>query len=111
MNGKYMLLLAIFLEVIGTATMKFLLIHGHISGYAAMLAFIALSYFCLSKAVKTIPISLAYAAWEALGLVGTAFIAWLIFQETMSTQKFFAMFVILAGLYMIKKGTSPAGGD
>lgn len=111
MNGKYMLLLAISLEVIGTATMKFLITHGHVSGYAAMLAFIALSYFCLSKAVKTIPISLAYATWEALGLVGTVFIAWFIFQETMNVQKLCAILVILSGLFMIKKGTSPAGGD
>lgn len=106
MNAKFMLLAAIILEVTGTALMKHLLEKSHSLGYLAMLAFISLSYYFLSKAVKTIPISLAYAVWEGLGLAGTAFIAWLVFQETMNLQKILSICIILSGLIMIKKGTS-----
>ena len=58
-----------------------------------------------------IPISTAYATWEGLGLIGTAFIAWLIFNETMPLSKIFAFFIILTGLVMIKIGTKTDSKD
>lgn len=102
----YMLLLAIILEITGTALMKYFAIKGGIEGYLFMIFFISCSYFALSKAITKIPISTAYAIWEGIGLIGTAFIAWLIFNETMSTLKLIALLVILSGLIMIKKGTA-----
>lgn len=103
----FMLILAIILEITGTALMKyFISTQGGIEGYLFMIFFIACSYFALSKAIIKIPISTAYAIWEGIGLIGTAFIAWLIFNETMSTLKIIALLVILSGLIMIKKGTT-----
>lgn len=107
----YMLLLAIALEVTGTSIMKFFAVHGRIEGYIFMLVFIGLSYFALSKAVLRIPISVAYAVWEGIGLIGTAFVAWFIFNEDMPLLKILAFTVILSGLVMIKKGTYIAGGN
>lgn len=101
----YMLLLAIILEVTGTALMKYFAIKGGIEGYILMIIFISFSYFALSKAILKIPISTAYAIWEGVGLIATAFIAWLVFQENMSILKLFAFIIILTGLIMIKKGT------
>ena len=76
-----------------------------------MLIFISLSYFSLSKVVMKIPISTAYAIWEGLGLVGTTFIVWLIFNENMPLTKLLAFILILSGLIMIKKGTFITNGD
>lgn len=101
----YMLLLAIILEITGTALMKYFSLQGGFEGYILMIIFISSSYFALSKAITKIPISTAYAVWEGLGLIGTAFIAWLIFKEDMSILKLFAFIIILTGLFMIKKGT------
>ena len=67
-----MLLLAIILEITGTALMKFFAIKGGMEGYILMLLFIFCSYFALSKAIVKIPISTAYAIWEGIGLIGTA---------------------------------------
>lgn len=106
MRAKLMLLTAIILEVAGTATMKYLIETDHPHSYLYMLLFISLSYYFLSKAVRSIPISLAYAVWEGLGLAGTAFIAWFIFQETMNLQKILSICIILSGLIMLKRGTS-----
>lgn len=111
MKPIYMLLAAIGLEVSGTAFMKFSVMHEWLIGYPVMLILMSFSYFCLSKAVKKIPISIAYATWEGIGLIGTAFIAWLVFNEHMPVQKIFAFAVILTGLAMIKKGTSKRGAD
>lgn len=72
MKHVYMLFAAIALEVTGTTFMKFSVMHEWLIGYPVMLAAMVCSYFCLSKAVKKIPISVAYAVWEGLGLAGTA---------------------------------------
>ena len=76
-----------------------------------MLLLMGFSYFCLSKAVKKIPISVAYAVWEGIGLMGTAFIAWIIFNEAMPPQKLFAFAIILIGLTMVKNGTARTGSE
>lgn len=100
-----MLLLAIILEITGTALMKFFAIKGDMEGYILMLLFIFCSYFALSKAIVKIPISTAYAIWEGIGLIGTASVAYFIFNEDLSLLKILAFMVILSGLIMIKKGT------
>lgn len=89
MKHVYMLFAAIALEVTGTTFMKFSVMHEWLIGYPVMLAAMACSYFCLSKAVKKIPISVAYAVWEGLGLAGTALMAWLIFNESNAAAKAF----------------------
>ncbi len=109
MSAWLMLLLAIICEVTGTSLMKNFAMQGNSVGYVYMIIFIGLSYFSLSKAVVKIPISTAYAVWEGVGLIGTAFVAWIIFNESMSGEKIFAFIVILTGLVMIKKGTKMAG--
>ena len=111
MKHFYMLLAAIALEVSGTTFMKFSVTHEWLIGYPVMLAAMACSYFCLSKAVKKIPISVAYAVWEGLGLAGTALMAWLIFNESMPPQKLFAFAIILIGLTMVKNGTARTGSE
>ena len=98
-----MLLLAIILEITGTALMKFFAIKGGMEGYILMLLFIFCSYFALSKAIVKIPISTAYAIWEGIGLIGTATVAYFIFNEDLSLLKVLAFMVILSGLIMIKK--------
>ena len=107
MKHVYMLFAAIALEVTGTTFMKFSVMHEWLIGYPVMLLLMGFSYFCLSKAVKKIPISVAYAVWEGIGLMGTAFIAWIIFNEAMPPQKLFAFAIILIGLTMVKKRHSP----
>lgn len=111
MKHVYMLFAAIALEVTGTTFMKFSVTHEWLIGYPVMLAAMACSYFCLSKAVKKIPISVAYAVWEGLGLAGTALMAWLIFNESMPPQKLFAFAIILIGLTMVKNGTARTGSE
>ena len=67
MKHVYMLFAAIALEVTGTTFMKFSVMHEWLIGYPVMLLLMGFSYFCLSKAVKKIPISVAYAVWEGKG--------------------------------------------
>lgn len=92
-----------YFEITGTALMKFFCHKGGMEGYILMLLFIFCSYFALSKAIVKIPISTAYAIWEGIGLIGTATVAYFIFNEDLSLLKVLAFMVILSGLIMIKK--------
>ena len=102
----FMLFLAIMLELTGTSSMKYFTMQGGSEGYITMISCMLFSYFVLSKAVVRIPISLAYAVWEGVGLIGTVCIAWSVFHEPMPPLKLLGFFVILSGLAMIKLGTS-----
>lgn len=70
-ENVYMLLGAIILEIFGTCLTKFLLMKDLAGTHLVMPIFLLCSYYCLSKAIRTIPISIAYAAWEGLGLILT----------------------------------------
>lgn len=105
MGCWYMLLLAIVFEVTGTSSMKFFSVQGGLEGYAIMILLIGCSYWALGKALVRIPMSLAYAVWEGVGLMGTSAVAWFVFHESMPPTKLLALIVILVGLVMIKKGT------
>ena len=93
------LLAAIMAELAGTTSLKaFDEIHSGNSGMLATVIFIAISYFLLSKAVLRIPLGIAYACWEGLGLVLVACVSYLFFAEPMPPLKLFGIFCILSGL-------------
>ena len=109
MRPILMLLIAIALEIAGTSLMKYMITMGYAGSNAVILIFIFLSYYFLSKAVGVIPISTAYVLWEGIGLIATAFLAWLLFNEHMSVQKIIALTIILSGIIMVKNGTVKGG--
>ncbi|MCG8531679.1 MAG: multidrug efflux SMR transporter [Desulfovibrionales bacterium] len=93
------LLAAIMAELAGTTSLKaFDQIHSGEAGMVATTIFIGLSYFLLSKAVLHIPLGIAYACWEGLGLVFVATVSYLFFGEPMSLLKLFGIFCILSGM-------------
>lgn len=100
------LILAIAFEICGTGLLKFYTMQGQLTGYVYMAVFISVSYYLLSLAMKKISLSLAYAFWEGVGLIGTTAVAYYIFQETITPQKFVALTIILLSLMLIKKGTT-----
>lgn len=93
------LLAAIVSEIAGTTSLKaFDDIHsGHV-GIIATSVFIALSYYLLSKAVLRIPLGIAYACWEAVGLALVAVTSFVLFNEPMPPMKILGIACILTGL-------------
>jgi quaternary ammonium compound-resistance protein SugE len=48
---------------------------------ALFLACSLISFFCLSKAIKTIPLGTAYAVWMGIGIFGTSVIGIVFYHE------------------------------
>lgn len=101
-----LLLLAIFSEIIGTLAMKWSSFDESTTGYMVMLVMIACSYIFLSFAVKRIALGVAYALWEGIGILFiTVFSVWL-FGEPLSLTKIAGLAVLIAGIMLIKTGTT-----
>ncbi len=101
MYHSFMLFLAIVAEVVGTIFMRYSA-HTHpLMGTIAMMVLITVSYFFLSKAIKQIPLGIAYAVWEGAGILLISIASYYLFDETISLAKFFAISLIIAGLLII----------
>ena len=108
MRSWIYLLLAIGAEVIGTTSMKLAATHAPVAGMLLMYGMIGLSYFFLALAVKRVPVGVAYALWEGIGivLITAVSVAWL--GESIGLYKAVGLGVMIAGILLIKSGTRNA---
>ncbi|BAZ12185.1 small multidrug resistance protein [Calothrix sp. NIES-4071] len=98
------LLLAIVCEIFGTTSMKLassvskpIYLAGTFVGYALAYSFLAFS-------LKQIEVSVAYAVWSGIGIVGTSLIGFVLFQEILTpAQGLFIglIFIGSIGLYLV----------
>lgn len=103
-----LLLLAIISEVIGTLTMKWASASGERTGYIFMLSMITLSYIFLTFAVRRIPLGVAYAMWEGIGIVLITLFSIFLFGESLSPMKAAGLLTLIVGITLIKLGTVTA---
>lgn len=102
------LLVAIFCGVLGTTSMK-LASHGSaVLGYLTMYSMIGLSYYFLALAVKKVPVGVAYALWEGIGIVLITIVSMIWFEELLGLYKALGLGLIIIGILMIKAGTQTA---
>ncbi len=99
------LFLAVFFEVTGTSSIKLFDQHFPILGLIIMYGLIGVSYFCLSLSLKKVPVGVAYALWEGLGIVLITIISVFLFNEHISLLKITSLVLIIIGILLIKSGT------
>ncbi|WP_322994079.1 multidrug efflux SMR transporter [Castellaniella sp.] len=61
----------------------------------------AISFYCLSHALKGIPLSIAYAIWAGLGIILTALVGLLIFRQPIDTPAMIGIGLIVSGVLVI----------
>ncbi len=74
--------------------------------------FAALSFWLLTRAMKTIPLGTAYAVWTAIGAVGTAVVGIVAFGDPVTFWRIFflaAIVAIVVGLKMVSKPEADSG--
>lgn len=100
---------AIVFEVLGTTVMKvsqgWAVPMAIPMGIVGMLLFIALSYYLLSLATTGLPVGVAFAFWEGIGLTLITLVSVLLLGENMNMQRFIALCAILTGVMLIHHGT------
>ncbi len=71
----------------------------------------AISFWLLSIAMKTIPIGTAYAVWTGIGAVGVALLGMLLFNESKDMVRIFCLLLIVSGIIGLKLVSSPTTGS
>lgn len=59
---------------------------------------ITVSMFLLAVAMRTLPVSTAYAAWTGIGIAGTAIFGMWVLGESVSAMKLISLGLIVAGI-------------
>lgn len=100
--GFIYLSLAIVSEVFGSTMLKLLAtiksklpIVGLVVGYL-------ISFYLLSLALVTIPLSLGYAIWSGVGSALTAVVGYLVFKEQMNKQTVLGIGLLIVGIILIQ---------
>lgn len=101
MIGIFYVVLAAILDVVANLLLKKSngfknKVFGVLALFIVMGAFVALSF-----AIKTIPLSVAYASWGTLGIVGTFLGGYFLFNERLSKIGFLGIFCILLGILFL----------
>ena len=65
------------------------------------------SFALLSRALKTIPVGTAYAAWTGIGATGTAILGMALFGESRDVLRILCIFMIIAGVVGLKIVSPP----
>lgn len=109
---KYAYLLgAILLEIVATTSLKmsdgFTRLVPSITvviGYAA-------SFYLLSLALKYLPLGTAYAIWSGLGTALTVVVGIILWQESITPLRMFAIAVIIAGVVLLNVADTTAARE
>ncbi len=99
------LLGSIFFEVAGTSIMKVSQGSWALLGMLIMYVMLGLSYYFLARAVLRIPLGVAYAFWEGLGLMAISMVSVWVLQERMDALRLVALGMVLVGTLLVHHGT------
>ena len=98
----FALIIAGFLEIFGVAMINRLNTkRDFLSLFLLMIGF-AGSFFCLSFAMKTLPMGTAYAVWTGIGASGGALIGMFLFGEAKSLKRILFIAIILISAIGLK---------
>lgn len=57
----------------------------------------AISFYCLSIALRSIPLGISYAVWSGIGIVILSLIGYIVFKQKLSLPVLLGMLLILVG--------------
>jgi len=96
------LALAIGAEVVATSALKSSDGFSRLAPSVVVVVGYAFSFWCLSLALKTIPVGIAYAIWSGAGIVLIALIAWALHGQRLDAAALLGIGLILAGVLVIQ---------
>lgn len=106
MKGYVYLSVSIITEIIATLCLKLS------EGFTVLLPSIivvlgyGIAFYMLGKALKFMPLSLAYAIWSGVGTAVTAIIGILIFDEPLSIGVVFGIACIIFGIVLMNSSNT-----
>jgi len=65
-------------------------------------AAMAVSFYFLAQALKTLPVGTGYAVWTGIGAVGTAILGMALFSDSISPGRIISIALIVGGIIGLK---------
>ena len=109
LGGPGWLALAILCEVLATSFLKMADGFTRPLPSAVVILGYALAFYCLSMALRTIPVGVAYAIWCGVGIVLVTAIAWIVYDQKLDGWALTAIGLILIGTLMLNMRPSISG--
>ncbi|MBA4792358.1 MAG: multidrug efflux SMR transporter [Phenylobacterium sp.] len=102
MGGMAWLSIAIVAEVIATSALK--ASDGFRNTLPSIVTAVgySIAFWCMSQAIRTVPVGLAYAIWSGVGIVLITAIAWVIFRQRIDPAGLIGIALIIAGVLVIQ---------
>ncbi|MEW6694708.1 MAG: SMR family transporter [Pseudomonadota bacterium] len=101
MNPWLLLALAIVAEVIGTSALKASDGFTRLMPSLIVVAGYAVSFYCLSLALRHIPVGITYAVWSGLGIVLITVAAFVLYGQRIDLAGWIGMGLIVAGVLVL----------
>lgn len=104
--GWTYLSIAGFFEVVWAVGLKYT--GGFTRFWPSLITIVAMavSFYFLAEAVKTLPVGTAYAVWTGIGAVGTVILGMVLFDESRDLLRVVCLVLILAGMIGLKLTSS-----
>jgi small multidrug resistance pump len=99
--GWVFLALAIAFEIAGTISLTLTAGFTRLTPIIAVVVFYLVSFGALGLALKTVPVSVAYAIWSAIGIAIVSAVGMTWFGESVSALKVAALAIIVAGVVLL----------
>ncbi|SDX26499.1 small multidrug resistance pump [Marininema mesophilum] len=95
------LAIAVVGELIGSSMLKASKSFSKVYPTIGVFVGFAISFYCLSLALNTIPLNVAYTIWAGLGAVGTTLLSILIWKEKINLASGIGLLSIIAGIVLL----------
>ena len=102
MSGYAWLAGAIATEILSTSLLKVSDGFSKLLPGIGAIALVALSFYCLSQAQRTIPLGIGYAIWSGVEILAITAIGWVGFRQKLDLPAMVGMALILAGVLVIR---------
>jgi multidrug transporter EmrE-like cation transporter len=101
MNAWLTLCVAIVAEVTATSALKASDGFSRLWPSVIVVVGYAISFYCLSLVLRTIPVGVTYAIWSGLGIVLITLIAWWLYGQRIDAMGLLGMGLIAAGVVVL----------
>lgn len=108
MNAWAWLAIAIVAETIATSALK--AADGFTRPLPSVLVVIGygIAFYCLSLALRTIPVGIAYAVWSGVGIVLISLIAWVLYAQKLDLPAVLGIALIGVGIVVLNLSKTSA---
>jgi quaternary ammonium compound-resistance protein SugE len=96
------LIVAGLLEVVWAVGLKYT--DGFTKPLPSVITVIAMaaSFYCLSLAMRSLPLSIAYTVWVGIGMVGAVIFGVIFLKEPINLVKIISLLLIISGILGLK---------